>query len=391
MIFYQDALNIILSNKKSFGIEGIDLEDALGRVLAEDVYAPRDFPPFNRSAMDGIAVKFEDLEKGIENFRLKETVFAGAANYFGLQSGECYKIMTGAAVPKDADIVIRIEDTEQQFDNIRLLKKDFKIYQNIAFLGQDLKANSVAILKKTLINPALIGMLASLGKSRVLVERLPKVNIITTGNEILNLLEEPSSFQIFNSNAYTLKALLQESLIKPEKCIHVKDDKILLKKAIEDHLYVDILILTGGVSAGDADYIPQILAELGVEKLFHKVAIKPGKPIWCGKKGNTLVFALPGNPFSTMVTYKLFVERFINHSIGIKHNLFLKLPINFERNKRSSLDEFFPVTNDGLCLNKVNINGSGDIRLAYQANALAIQESGTLQLKKGDKISFIQI
>ncbi|MBK0384464.1 molybdopterin molybdotransferase MoeA [Pedobacter sp. SD-b] len=389
MISYQKALNIVLSKSKSFGLEEIDLEDALGRVLAEDIVAPRDFPPFNRSAMDGIALRFEDLETGIREFKCLETVFAGAENKFEIQTGECYKIMTGAAVPKNADVVIRIEDVATDLDMMSLLKHDFKIYQNIALMGQDLKKNTVAIQKRSFINPATVGMLASLGKSRILVERLPSVNIITTGDEIIGLHQKPFPFQIFNSNAYTLRALLMEDLIKPEKYTHIKDDRTSLKSAIEKHLNTDILILTGGVSAGDADYIPEIMTDLGVEKLFHKVSIKPGKPIWCGIKGSTLIFALPGNPFSAMVTFKLFVDSFIKKSLGIKPSEFLKLPINFDRSKTSSLDEFFPVINNGVCLDKVAMNGSGDIRLGNSANALAVQEAQTLKLEKGNLVSFL--
>lgn len=388
MISFLEARKIILNRTASFGQEIVDLDDSLGRVLAQNVLAPGDFPPFNRSAMDGIALKFSDIENGIKEFRVKETIFAGVANSLALAPGECYKIMTGAAVPIGADLVVRFEDLQCYSGGFRLLKNDFKTNQNIALRGQDLKGGGLAIEKGCLINSATIGMLASLGGAHVLVERLPIVNIITTGDEVVGLDKQPSPFQIFNSNAYTIKALLRENLIRPEKVIHVEDDKILLKSAIETHLNADILILTGGVSAGDADYVPEVMADLAVATLFHKVAIKPGKPIWCGKLNNTMIFALPGNPFSAMVTFKLFVEPYLKKSMGIKSYENSKLPISFDRGKASALDEFFPAISDGVCLNEVKINGSGDIRLGSQANALVMHESKIQQLKKGSKVGF---
>ncbi len=386
MISFDDARNIISQQAVSFGTEKLSLLRGLGRVLAEDVFAFRDFPPFNRSAMDGIAINFEDLSKGITKFRLKEIIFAGSNNNFDLQVGECYKIMTGAAVPSGTNTVIRIEDVQELDGFFTLLKSDFKPFQNIATKGQDLEKGYLAIEKGCLINAAAIGFLASLGKAEVLVQRLPKVNIITTGNEVIELEQQPSDLQIFNSNLYALTALLRQNMIKVAKSKHVNDEQQAIKDAIFEYSACDILILTGGVSAGDTDYIPEVLQSLNAKKLFHKVAIKPGKPVWCGKLNQTMIFALPGNPFSVLVTFKLFVEAYIKKSIGVKTYQFDKFPMAFGREKSSSFDEFFPVINKSGMLQKVNINGSGDVRLGNQANALAWQKAANHKLLAGEPV-----
>ncbi len=389
MISFREAKALVLDKATSFGNEVISLEEALGRVLAEDVMSPRDLPPFNRSAMDGVALDFKDLSRGLRKFKYKETIFAGKGHQSILKPGECYKIMTGAAVPFGANVVIRIEDVTEESGDFHIRIDDFRLHQNVALQGQDLKTGSLAVAKGCLINAPIIGLLAALGKERIKVERLPVVNLITTGDEVVALDEEVAPFQIYNSNLYTLKALLKENLIQVRSAVHVKDDVNDLSEIIKAHLNTDILILTGGVSAGEADFIPSVLNDLGVQQLFHKVAIKPGKPLWCGTIHRTIVFALPGNPFSVMVTFKLFVEPYIKKSLGFPADGFSELPMNFEKDKQHALDEFFPVIVNSSGLNSVVINGSGDIRLGNQANALAMQAADVSHLNKGDRINYL--
>ena len=392
MISFKEAQELISSKAKSFGSEEVSIDDALGRILAEDIEAERDYPPFNRSVMDGIALNHIDLQNGIKQFKLIEIIFAGQANTFALKSGECYKIMTGAAVPNDADVVIKIEDVVEESGYFKLSVNQFKVNQNIALKGQDLKKGEMALQKGNLIKAATIGLLAALGKSMIKVHKLPVVNIITTGNEVIDIKNEVSSFEIYNSNLYVLKALLKENLISTQKHSHVLDDQQELKNVILNNTDVDILIITGGVSAGDADYVPDILNAIGVEKLFHKVAIKPGKPIWCGQLSNKLiVFALPGNPFSCLVTFKIFVEFYIKSSLGVDIQVATSLPLGVERNKNSSLDEFFPVLAGSDQLKPIPINGSGDIRLGNLANGLALHPAKQNQLKVGTLVDFLTL
>jgi len=391
MISFKDARDLILTKSTSFGTEEVVLEDAFGRILAEDVFAPRDFPPFNRSAMDGIAVGFEDLQSGIKEFVCIETIFAGNLAAKKINQGECYKIMTGAPVPEFANTVIRFEDTSEKRGVIKVLVNDFSPYQNIALRGQDIKAGELAVKKGTAINVATMGLLASMGESLIGVQILPTVNIITTGNEVIDFGQELSATQIYNSNKYVLKSLLKQNGIKTKTCIHVKDDYPALKSAVKNSLNADILILSGGVSAGEADFVPTVLEDLGFQKLFYKVAIKPGKPVWCGKLGSTMVFALPGNPFSCLVTFKLFAELYIKACLGFQVENLESLPLNFNRTKKSSLDEFFPVDLKNGMLHKIDINGSGDIRLGFTANALAMQNANQKEILKNIPVCYISL
>ncbi len=392
MISYSEALSIILSEARSFGKETILLDDALDRILDEHITANRDYPPFNRSAMDGIAINIADFEKGIRSFEISETIYAGQKSNTLLTEGQCYKIMTGAAVPATANAVIRNEDILFSESNARIDSNHCVPYQNIAQKGQDLKAGDTVLAPGEKINPSIVALLASLGKYEVVVKKLPTVAVFTTGNEVVPIDQEVSEVQIHNGNAHLLKALLKKLNISPKYSEHILDDKSLLSIALPKGLSCDIIIINGGVSAGDADFIPEILTSLGVTKLFHKVSIKPGKPIWCGKTENGgMIFALPGNPFSCLVTFKIFVESYLNKCMGIDQDI-KSLPISESRIKNNNLDEFFPVQiSEYRKLNQLQINGSGDIRLGLYADAIAFHPARKTKLSNNDWIHYIEI
>jgi len=366
MLSYIEAQHIIKSFAHSFGTEKVLLDDALGRVIAEDVFADRDYPPFNRSAMDGYAIRAEDLENGIEKFEIVDTIYAGGTTEKNLSSGQCYKIMTGAAVPISANAVIRKEDAEQNENVVSFLIDDIKPFQNIARRGEDLKKNDLVLSKPIRCNAAITGVLASVGKDEVFVESLPTAAIVTTGNEVMQLGKEVNDVQIRNSNFYLLKALLKNWNIKPSFHHHASDDPKEIFFCLERALQYDVVIINGGVSAGDADYVPSVLQQLGVKQLYHKVAIRPGKPFWCGHKEQAMVFALPGNPLSCLVTFTLFIRHYLENCFGLPSSL-LSLPIADERKQRVKLDEFFPVLIKGnpSQFYSIPFNGSGDIRLGF--------------------------
>lgn len=393
MINYKQAQEIIKGNAGSFDKELIDIDHALGRVLAQDITASRDYPPFNRSAMDGFALNIDDFNKGIRSFKIIETILAGQKSHKELSSGACYKIMTGAAVPVSANVVIRREDTNENELSVIVEAPQCVYFQNIALKGQDLKKDVIALKAPFKINAPAIGLLASLGKQKIWVYSMPEVAIFTTGNEVISLGNDVNDLQIYNSNLHVLKALLLEHKIEPKHTAHLLDDKEQLENGLKLYLDVDILILSGGVSAGDTDYIPEILRKLGVEILFHKVAIKPGKPILCGKlPGGGLVFALPGNPFSCLVAFKLFIETHLESSFGLLPQKKIKFPVSFIRTKKGSCDEFFPVyISEKNTLNEINFNGSGDIRMACSADALGIQPAVEMNISKGEEIFCIPL
>jgi molybdopterin molybdotransferase len=391
VISYTEAQNLILSYAKSFGTEMLSLDDAAGRVLAEDVYADRDYPPFNRSAMDGYAIRIEDWEQGVRSYLVQEVLYAGNIPKQELAPAAAFKIMTGAAVPFPADTVIRREDSLEKEGKVSFSIKQLKPYQNIARKGEDLQKGILTIKAATVCTPSVISTLATVGKSKISVERLPRLALFTTGNEVKQLNEEIRDVEIRNSNSYLLKSLLKQWGIIPATYKHLQDDKTELKNNISKALKSDIILMSGGVSAGDADYIPEVLESLGIKKLFHKVAIKPGKPIWCGtSEAGTMVFALPGNPFSSLVTFKIFVEPFLRKSFGLTSSLEKKSLFKGQKMQKTNLDEFFParMVSSGIQVEATPLNGSGDIRLGIDADVLAIHPKEANNLTDGQTIDY---
>jgi molybdopterin molybdotransferase len=390
MLPYKQAQQLITTLSRSFGQEEVALGDADRRILAEDIYADRDYPPFNRAAMDGYAINTADWENGIREFQVQQIIYAGEAGEEDLKSGQCYKIMTGAPVPLSADAVIRREDAEQTGDVVKFSLENIKPFQNISRQGEDMRQGSKILSAGTRCSFAAISILASLGKANVKVQSLPKVALFTTGNELVEVGMPVSETQIRNSNQYLLKSLLKKWLIKPVICKHVIDDKEQLKAALAEALTCNIIITCGGVSAGDADYLPEVLADLGVKKLFHKAAIKPGKPIWCGQMPDGgIVFALPGNPVSCMVTFKLFIEAYLMTCLGAGISKTLTLPFKGNRIHTANLDEFFPVIISGepAKAQAIAINSSGDIRLGLHADALAHHPVDVAELNGGSIVN----
>jgi molybdopterin molybdotransferase len=386
MISFSEAQHLVIGQAKSFGKEKVSLDEAVGRVLAQTINADRDYPPFNRAAMDGYALKQSDWDNGLRSFVIREVIYAGSVETTEIKNGECYKIMTGAALPPSTNTVIRREDVIEEDNRIICSAITLNLYQHVARQGEDLKVNQVVCSEGILCSSPVIGALASLGNHEVMVEKLPRVAIITTGNEIVNINEPVNTVQIRNSNGHVLKALLKSWNIIPVSCAHALDEMDEIERSLQAALTNDIIITCGGVSAGDADYTPEALTRLGARTIFHKVAIRPGRPIWFGRfEEGAVVFALPGNPFSCMVTFKIFIELFLCYSFGVgKPNQF-ELPINTARSKKNTLDEFFPVKISGTpsCLDMVSFNGSGDITASLGAQAIARHPSELEHIPEG--------
>ena len=389
MISYPDARAIVVGQARSFGEEIVPLEEAFGRVLTGPVRADRDYPPFPRATMDGVAMQFSDLEAGIRRFVVVETIMAGDIPVRPLGTGECYKIMTGAAVPASADIVIRREDLEAAEGVIRLGDHPWRQYQNIARQGEDLIAGSVVIDRPCLCEPSVIGLLATLGRTTVRVARTPGVGLLTTGNEVVAHGADVGAVQIRNTNRWLLDAALKKCGVKICDWVHAPDDPSMLRQGVERLLEQDLVIVSGGVSAGDADHVPAALAAAGVRPLFHKIAIRPGKPVWVGvAPGGQMVFALPGNPFSSFVTAQLLIRPYLQACFGLLPTEPLGLVLGAARRKRSPLDEFFPALLQGspARLTPLPINTSGDIRLGMQGNMLALHPADSGDLETGDHV-----
>jgi molybdopterin molybdotransferase len=298
--------------------------------------------------------------------------------------------MTGAPLPSSSDVVIRREDTEEKGEHVIIHISELRPLQTRARQGEDVRGGEQVIDVSVRIKPAVITVLASLGKGEVLVEKLPVVALFTTGDEVVPVHQPVLLQQIRNSNAHLLKSLLQQWNISPSQTAHIPDHEEEMLKVLTGALSCDIVIMSGGVSAGDADYVPKVLETVGIKKLFHKVAIKPGKPIWCGVMPNGgIVFALPGNPLSCHVTFKLFIETYLIHSFGLKGARELQLPFSGQRRKKTPLDEFFPVQFQSAPITAVplSFNGSGDILAALHADAFALQPAEQMELGGGDNVT----
>lgn len=307
-----EAQKIVLDATKPLGLEKIGLLDALGRVLGEDIIASRDNPPWDNSAMDGFAVRWEDLKQEhaiIKPIVLKviEDVPAGKVATKAVGPGQAIRIMTGAPIPKGANAVVKVEETEPAGDFVRIFKP-VEPGANIRPQGEDVKKGDCIIAKGTQIRPAEAGMLAILAKSFVLVYQRPRVAILSTGDELADLDERFDEDKIINSNSYGIAAAVQEAGGIPILLGIAKDQPAALKEKIAHGLNADIVVLSGGVSMGDYDFTNAVFKELGAEMNFWKLAVRPGQPLAFGKIQGKLAFGLPGNPVSSMVTFEQLVR-----------------------------------------------------------------------------------
>ena len=307
------AQQIVLDAAQVLGCEKVGLLDALGRVLGEDIIAPRSNPPWDNSAMDGFAVRWADIHSEhaiskIPELKIVEDVAAGAVAMKSVGPGEAIRIMTGAPMPAGADTVVRIEYTEPSETNVRIMLSEYGKGANIRPKGDDVQEGDCIIAKGTQLRSGEIGMLAILAKSFVLVHQRPRVGILSTGDELADLDESFDENKIINSNSYGIAAGVQEAGGIPILLGIAKDNPNSLKDKIRQGLTCDILVLSGGVSMGDYDFTKPVFAELGADMNFWKLAIRPGQPVAFGKIQGKLAFGLPGNPVSSMVTFDQLVR-----------------------------------------------------------------------------------
>lgn len=308
----EEAQRIVLEAAKPLGLEKIPILDTLGRVLGEDIVAQRDNPPWDNSAMDGFAVRWEDIKqehaitKPVE-LTIVEDVPAGKMPAKSVGPGQAIRIMTGAPVPSGADTVIKVEETEHTPDMVRVFKPEPR-GANIRPQGEDVKKGERIIAKGTPIRPGEAGMLAILARSFVVVYQRPRVAILSTGDELADLDERFSEDKIINSNSYGIAAAVQEAGGIPILLGIAKDNPAALTEKISHGLNADILVLSGGVSMGDYDFTKAVFRDLGAEMNFWKLAIRPGQPLAFGKIQGKLAFGLPGNPVSSMVTFEQLVR-----------------------------------------------------------------------------------
>ena len=365
MISFKEAFDQVMSSTGDFGSEQVSIQDAVGRVLAEDIFTDRDYPPFNRATKDGIAINYDAIENGRNKFEIKGVVAAGMPVTQLTEKETCVEIMTGAVVPYDADTVIMYEDVQIDHGIAELTKQPAK-GQNIHRKGSDESRNTLVLRQGTKITAAEAGLLATVGKYEIAVKSQPRISVISTGNELVDVDQDPLPHQIRRSNSYSLYGALGFEGIVP-LLLHLPDDPDIIRQRLRMAVQeMDVLLLSGGVSKGKYDYIPQVFTELGVDNKFHGVLQRPGKPFWFGihPETGTKIFSFPGNPVSTFVNYHVYFKNWLNKSMGqplVIRNVFLKDQIKIE----GDLTKFLRVGihwNDGkLMANLVTGNGSGDL------------------------------
>ena len=405
MISIKEAQKILVEEALSLSIEHVPLTKAISFVLAKDIFADRDYPPFNRSLMDGFALRSSDYKKYNRlGFSKKGEIFAGEKVTNLLSKGNCMQIMTGAPVPQNADIVIPIEDVKDivsatkikyntrnktEEEKIFLLPKakEILIGQNIARQGEDIEKGKKLYDCGHQIKTSDIATLASLGIDPVPVFQIPKCSIYSTGNEIVGTKEKPSQTEIRDSNTPSLIAHLSKYNVQINKAfIKLKDEPKKIE-AFSD----DIIIFTGGVSMGKSDFLPKVLDKMGVKSLFHKVNIKPSKPIWFGKsKNGSVIFALPGNNFSVQVAFRIFIDPFLRASFQMPAEESTQFPLYRKREKLGLRPEYFPCFFQKCGnLDFYTPQSSGDIRSVIHSQGLAYHPSNQKVIKKNQKVDFI--
>ncbi|MEQ1588004.1 MAG: molybdopterin molybdotransferase MoeA [Cyclobacteriaceae bacterium] len=316
MISVSEATAIILSHSIETGQQEISIQEACGRILREEVFADRDFPPFDRVAMDGIAIDYESWKKGVRQFPVKDIQAAGQQPKRLADPQSCIEAMTGAMLPIGTDTVIRYEDLEIKDRKATILIKEVQKGDNLHRQAQDAKRSDLLLTAGIKISPAEIALMASVGKKKISVSSFPKTAIISTGDELVPVDLIPLPYQIRRSNSYALQASLLEMGCAADQ-YHIPDQPEILETEVRKILsHYELIIFSGGVSKGKFDFVPQTLEQNGIQKRFHQVSQKPGKPLWFGTSSRHVVFALPGNPVSTYMCFYRYIKPWLTKSLG---------------------------------------------------------------------------
>lgn len=358
-------------------VHQISIQEALGSILAEDLKADRDFPPFDRAMMDGIAIKNSTSTR----WPIESIAFAGEAKKILNNPNAAIEIMTGAPIPLDCDAILKIEDLLfNDFEGVKwaeyIGKDPINIGQFIHAQASDCKKNDLIISSGAKIGPVEIAIAATIGKAKLSVFKKPSMAIFSTGDEIVGLDQQPLPHQIRSSNSYMLQAVLQSNGFSTELS-HVKDEidavENALEAATEKH---QIILLSGGVSAGKKDFIPDVLKKLGFEPIFHKIAQKPGKPLYVGNRADgKAVFAFPGNPISTLTCFWIYFLPWLLE----KKRVFLEITVENLPLANPNLDQWLPVQIENNLATPLKNNGSGDLIHWSLADGLVWQKAGSTE------------
>lgn len=394
MITFEEAYRRVMLYTKDFGTETVSLLQSTHRILAESIYADRDFPPFDRATKDGIAIQYDAFEKGIPFFTIEGVVSAGMPQQKLQVSENCLEIMTGAVLPLHTDTVIMYEDLQIK-DGFVTIRANPSKGQNIHRRGEDKKKGAILIEKGTRISAAAIGVLASVGKEEILVKKVPRIGVISTGDELVPISEIPLPHQIRTSNTLSLQAALGTENIRATP-VHLPDDKASITEKLAKALHEnDVLLLSGGVSKGKFDFIPEVLDELGTDRIFHKVLQRPGKPLWFGRHEQlqTVIFSFPGNPVSTFANYYIYFLPWLHNSLGVESESEFVI-LDDDISNSTTLTLFIQVktrwSNGTLLAHKIENSGSGDLTSLIHSDGFICLPPQEIPYYKGLLVPFIR-
>ena len=368
MINVAEAKKLILEHAAVLPPVRLPLHYAAGMVLAENVYASINIPAYNQSSMDGYAFSFPGW-KDNKSLKIKGEMAAGSNETFDLSPGNAVRIFTGAAVPSGADTVVMQEKIKLENDFLVIEDENILQGSNVRARGSEIKAGELALAKDSLLMPAAIGFLAGIGVTEVLVYPHPSVSIIVTGNELQTPGQPLLQGQVYESNSYSLQAALKQLHINEVKVFKAEDTLEKVKQVLKEALQQsDIVFLTGGVSVGDYDFVAAAAAQNGIEKVFHKIKQRPGKPFYFGKKESKLIFGLPGNPASVLTCFYEYVEPALKQICKQKTGLqVMQVPLATAFKKTAGLTHFLKGSFDGKTVTALHAQES--YRLSSFANA----------------------
>ena len=405
MITVDEAVELIRQHAAPCDAQEVATEFALGLVLAESIASDIDSPPYDKALMDGYAISLTQSSDSTE-YTVVDEIAAGDVPHCQVGLNEATRIMTGAPIPSGADTVVMVEHvesvnkTESGQERIRVTRQPDFVGQHVMRRATSLANGQIVMTPGVELSPAHIGLLAEVGRSTVKATAKPTVAVLATGNELVSAADKPSPGQIRNSNGPMMAAAISRAGGVPQSLGVACDDRDDLAAKIKQGLQADVLVLSGGVSAGKFDLVPSVLSDVSVEQVFHKVRLKPGKPIWFGIRktsdNRTLVFGLPGNPVSSLVCFHLFVRP----TIGLLSGRPLHQEMGIGRlgaphRQRGDRPTYFPATvnlsSDGAVIELLDWQGSADLFTLTKANCLACFPAGECEFSTGDEIQFVPI
>ena len=377
-------------------VQNVTVSDALGRVVADDLHADRDYPPFPRATRDGYAVRAADVRSVPVQLRLIGQIKAGDSFTRTVNAGECAEIMTGAAVPNGADAVVMVEYTRRQGDDV-VIERPAAAGENVVPSGAECRRGAIVLPRGTRLRAQEIAVAATIGCAQLSVYDKPHVAILSTGDEVVEVDQRPGPVQIRNSNAYSLSAQIERAGGEPVRLPIAPDEKSGLRRLIEYGLSSDLLLLSGGVSMGKYDLVEHVLTDLGAEFFFTGVKIQPGKPLVFGKVRGKYFFGLPGNPVSTMVTFQLFARTIVDAlaSAAPQSLPFAFAQLKSEFKTKMGLTRFLPARLiPDIAQPQVEFvpwNGSGDVFAQSKADCLLVIPPDREKIAAGTMVSILPL